>query len=254
MALSLSKIEQEAPELLSLAKAASEVVSLRKLDGQKAKVALALDFSGSMRDSYNDGSMQRLAEKILALATQLDDDGAIDLFLFASDAEYVGEVTLKNFRNVIETITKKRRMGTTNYTDLFRQLIKFYKLEPKETGGVKGLFKKNTAGKFSPLTSPANEPVFVVFLTDGVPDNRTSAVQELIKASYAPVFWQFLSIGSESIQFLEKLDDLDGRYIDNADYKPVGNVDALSDSQLFTMLLDEYPAWVAEERKRGQIL
>ena len=82
-----------------------------------------------------------------------------------------------------------------------------------------------------------NEPVLAIFLTDGAPDSKPQAVEELTKASYAPVFWQFLSIGSENIPFLQKLDDLDGRYIDNADYKPVGNVDTISDDELFNMIL-----------------
>lgn len=256
MGISLIKIEQEAPELLSLAKKADSAVSQNRLRGQKSKVALALDFSGSMRNDYRNGSMQRLAEKVLALATQLDDDGAIDLFLFDTTAEYVGEVTLKNFRNIIDKLTSGRRMGTTNYADLFRKLVAFYKLTPEASdakGGFGGLFKKSSSAGYAPRTSPVNEPVLAIFLTDGAPDSKPQAVEELTKASYAPVFWQFLSIGRENIPFLQKLDDLDGRYVDNADYKPVGNVDTLSDDELFNMILDEYPAWIVEQRRRGQI-
>lgn len=253
MGISLSKIEQEAPELLTLAKTADAAVSLHRLRGQKSKVALALDFSGSMRNEYSNGSMQRLAEKVLALGTQLDDDGAIDLFLFDTQAEYVGEVTLANFRNIITKLTSGRRMGTTNYAELFRKLVAHYNLTPQvKSGGLGGLFKKNTA-TYAPLTSPINEPILAIFLTDGAPDSKPQAVEELTKASYAPIFWQFLSIGRENIPFLQKLDDLDGRCIDNADYKPVGNIDNLSDEELFNMILDEYPAWVVEQRRRGQI-
>ena len=252
MAISLDKIEKEAPELLSLTKKASEAVKQHRLGGQKSKVALALDFSGSMRNDYRNGSMQRLAEKVLALATQLDDDGAIDLFIFDTKAAYMGEVTISNFRGVIDAYTKNRSMGRTNYADLFRVLLDHYKLTPKETGGgFMGFGKKKDA--YAPLSSPVNEPVLVIFLTDGSPDSKKEAVDELTKASYAPVFWQFLSIGSDSIAFLQKLDDLDGRYIDNADYKPVGDVDNLPDEKLYDLLLDEYPAWVVEERRLGQI-
>lgn len=258
MGISLVKIEQEAPELLSLAKKADSAVSLHRLRGQKSKLALALDFSGSMRRDYSNGSMQRLAEKVLALATQLDDDGAIDLFIFDTQAEYLGEVTLKNFRSIIEKLTSGRRMGRTNYADLFRKLVDFYKLTPQKatnkSGGFGSFFKKSATSEYAPLTSPANEPVLVIFLTDGAPDSKAEAVAELTKASYAPIFWQFLSIGKENIPFLQKLDDLDERYIDNADYKPVGNVDTLSDEELFNMILDEYPSWIVEQRKRGQIL
>ena len=52
MALSLDKISEKAPGLLSLAKTASQAVDLSGLNGQKAKVAVALDFSGSMSKVY----------------------------------------------------------------------------------------------------------------------------------------------------------------------------------------------------------
>lgn len=261
MGLSLGKIEQKAPELLSLAKKAQDVVGNR-LGGQVSRVALALDYSGSMSRQYSSGAMQRLAEKVLALGTQLDDDGSIDLFLFDSSAAYAGGVTIDNFRTVVEDYTRGRRMGSTNYADLFRTVVDTYDLNPHRSVVVRterikgGLFKKDTTrevteSQLAPVYSEL--PTLVVFLTDGSPDNRAHAVQELTAASYAPIFWQFLSIGSESMAFLEKLDDLDDRYIDNADYKPVGDVDRLSGEKLFELLLDEYPGWVNEQRKRGNI-
>lgn len=254
MGITLDKIEQKAPELLSLAKNANEALSLRKLAGQKAKVALVLDFSGSMAGQYRSGAMQRLAEKILALGTQLDDDGAIDLFVFDSGAAHLGEVTIDNYRGSIDRLTKGRRMGTTSYTAAFDEVVKYYGFAPRRSsGGLGGMFRKKTPALYEELTTPANEPVFALFLTDGSPDNKASAVEAITRASYAPIFWQFLSIGRESMPFLEKLDDLDGRYIDNADYKPVGDVDKLTDVKLFDLILDEYPGWVTEERNRGQI-
>jgi hypothetical protein len=270
MGISLSKIEREAPELLSLAKIADEAISLHRLRGQKSKVALALDFSLSMSNEYKKGTVQRLAEKVLALATQLDDDGAIDLFLFDTQADYLGEVTLANFRDIIAQFTKGRRMGSTNYADLFRKLVAHYNLTPQtetvvtgtETVTIKGGFLKKDSEetreivetRFIPLKSPINEPILAIFLTDGAPNSRPEAVAELTKASYSPIFWQFLSIGDESIPFLQKLDDLPKRFIDNADYKPVGgDIDKVTDAKLFSMILDEYPAWVIEQRKRGQI-
>ena len=102
-----------------------------------------------MRNEYRNGSMQRLAEKALALATQLDDDGAIDLFLFDSTAEYVGEVTLANFRNIIDKLTSGRRMGTTNYADTVPQACCTLQAHPgscglRVSGGFGGMFKKSS--------------------------------------------------------------------------------------------------------------
>lgn len=253
MPLSLSKIEQSAPELLSLAKNAHAALGASPLKGQKSKLALVLDFSGSMSREYRSGAMQRLSEKVLALGTQIDDDGAIDLFVFDTTAAYLGEVTVDNFRGAVDRMTAGRRMGTTDYAAAFKLVEKHYGYGSSAATGLKGLFGKKSSG-LTPLTKPAADPVLVLFLTDGAPNNQAEAVKAITELSYAPIFWQFMSIGAESIPFLEKLDDLDGRYIDNADYKPVGNVDKLTDMALFDLILDEYPEWVAEERRRGQIV
>lgn len=257
MSLSLEKVAQEAPALLSLAKHAQEAIAKRNFTGQTAKGALVLDFSGSMSGQYRNGSVQRLAEKALAFATQFDDDGAIDIFVFDSSAKYLGKLGLADYQGGIDRLTRGRRMGTTDYAGAFRAVADHYGYGniTAPAGEKRGLFGfgKKTVDTVSPLTAPASEPVYALFLTDGVPDNPAAAVKAITDVSYAPIFWQFLSIGRESIPFLEKLDDLDGRYIDNADYKPVGDVDRLSDEQLFELMLDEYPGWVAEERRRGQI-
>lgn len=257
MGISLDKVEQKAPALLSLAKDARVTLEKRNFTGQTAKVALVLDHSGSMRREYQDGSIQRLAEKVLAFATQFDDDGAIDVFAFDSSATYLGELGLHDYQGGIDRLLRGRRMGSTDYAGAFRAVQKHYGFDhlgpraaPKR--GLFGFGKKD-ASSTGALQTPANEPVYAIFLTDGDPDNKAAAEDALRDASYSPIFWQFLSIGANPIGFLEKLDDMGGRYIDNADYKPVGNVDALSGEKLFDLLIDEYPSWVAEERQRGQI-
>lgn len=256
MGISLDKLQAKAPELVSLAKNANATLQNKGLAGHKAKAALVLDYSGSMRYEYaeKDGkpsNMQQLAERALAFATQIDDDGAIDIFLFETEAHYIGELTLDNFRNGgLQKLIGKRHMGTTNYAGAFDAVRNHFFGTTKKSlfGG-----SKSTAPANAPFSSPADLPVHATFLTDGSPDNKSAAVRAITEASFSPIFWQFLSIGRESMPFLEKLDDLDNRYIDNADYKPVGDVSALTSSELYNIMLDEYPAWVAEERKRGQI-
>lgn len=245
MAISLDKVSAEAPGLLSLAKKADDVVARKGLVGHRAKCVLCLDHSGSMRGQYKSGAMQRLAERVIALATRFDDDGDIDVFTFDTSARYVGTLGLSDYEGGIDRLVTGH-MGTTNYAEAFRSVTGRFGFETERHGFFGG-------SKLAPLKRPADYPVYVVFLTDGSPDSKREAKEELIKASYAPVFWQFLSIGSERIEFLQKLDDLSDRYVDNADYKPVGDVDALSDERLYEILLDEYPNWVAEERRRGQI-
>ena len=252
MPLTLDKVAEKAPSLLTLAKTASAAVDMSGLNGQTAKVALVLDYSGSMNNQYKSGAMQRLAEKVLALATQFDDDGAIDLFVFDSRSDYLGEITLGDFSDGIARLTSGRRMGSTDYAGAFLTVRDHFGFKPAAPAR-KGLFGGLKKAQPAPNAGPANEPVYAIFLTDGAPNSKPAAVSALTEVSTAPIFWKFLSVGREEMAFLQKLDDLTERFVDNADYKPIGDVDSISDTDLFAALLDEFPTWVAEVRSKGLI-
>lgn len=232
MGVSFDKLEQQAPGLVSLAKKAQFNLSKHGLDGQRAKVALCLDHSGSMRATYANGQVQALAERVLALATQLDDDGSIDVFFFGTDAWYAGELGLEGFRDGIERMRAGRRLGLTDYAGAMREVMRHYVLaDPSQTHEL---------------------PVYVLFLTDGAPTSRSAAEKELRTAAF-PVFWKFLSIGSEEIPFLQKLDDLTDRTVDNADYQPIADLGLVKDQALFDLLLVEYPEWLTAVRQQGML-
>lgn len=250
MAIDLAKVNEKAPELVSLVK--GSVVSLEKagLKGMKASVALCLDYSGSMYSRYQSGEVQRLAERALALATQLDDDGAIDVFAFDSSAIYLGQLTLDNYKGRINSMLQGRRMGTTNYSAAFRAVKDHYlpmeEAQPRR-GGLGSLFGKKSVAQHSAVL---DTPVFVIFETDGSPDSRRDAENDMKDLSKYPIFWKFFSVGRESIGFLEKLDDMPGRVIDNADYQPIGDVEGISDSRLFDLMLEEYLGWYQEAKQK----
>lgn len=260
MGISLSKVGEQAPELLSLAKKAQFSLSKHDLVDTKAKVALVLDYSGSMNSLYRSGAMQQLAEKVLSLGVQLDDDGAIDLFVFDSGAAYLGEINLNDYQGSIDRLRGNRHMGTTNYAAAFLAVRDHYfgnqytvaSAEPQKRG-LFGLGKASAAPAQNAAPTAAELPVYAVFLTDGAPDSKPAAVKALTEVSHAPIFWKFLSIGSEEMAFLQKLDDLSDRFIDNADYKPIGQVDSLSPAALYDVLLDEYSGWLKEARQKGLI-
>ena len=50
------------------------VLEKKQIQHVTAKVGLVLDISGSMRKLYNDGTVQKVVERILAVASQFDDD------------------------------------------------------------------------------------------------------------------------------------------------------------------------------------
>lgn len=249
--MSLEKVSQQAPGLLSLAKEASQSVLDAGLGGQVAKVALVLDYSGSMAGQYRGGAMQRLAEKILALATQLDDDGSVELFVFDNSADFLGDISLGDYKGSVNRLVAGRQMGLTYYDQAFLKVRDHYGFAAPDQQPKKKFFGLRKASP-PPVQGPAEEPVFAVFLTDGDPSDPAGAIRTLTEVSTAPIFWKFLSIGP-NIPFLQKLDDLSDRFMDNADYQPVQNVDSVSDSELFKLLLVEYPEWLAEARRNNLI-
>ncbi|MDJ1170252.1 VWA domain-containing protein [Roseofilum sp. BLCC_M154] len=251
------KLEQEAPALFDLVKKADISLQKANLTDHQAQVALCLDVSGSMYSLYSSGKIQRLAEKILALGCRFDDDGAIKIFLFAGNAQNRGEMTVDNFHNFIgQAYNQYGGAGGTNYAPALQAIRTAY--FPDARGG----------NRHSPLK--ANMPVYVMFVTDGQPFDRDQSEQQLQWSSYEPIFWQFMAIGKSSkdakakhggilgflsggsqFEFLENLDDLGGRYVDNADFFSVEDPEAIADQELYDLLMTEYPHWLKTARSRG---
>lgn len=240
MPVSMTKVEQQAPGLVSLVKKAQFAVSKHDLAGQVAKVALCLDHSGSMRALYASGVIQRTAERILAAATQFDDDGAIDVFVFDSTADHLGELSLADYSGGIDRLIGRRRMGTTDYAAAFRAVTEHYGFT-----GAKRLLGRSRA------TGDRSVPVYVAFLTDGSPDSAAQAERDLTAASQHPVFFQTVGLGREEFPFLEALDTLPGRTVDNAGYFTTPDIAAMGDLDLLDALLGEFPSYLAAARAAG---
>ena len=244
--ISLDKrIAASSPHLVSLVKQAG--VSLQKagLGEHRAKVALVLDISGSMSSLYTRGLVQQFADRILALGCKFDDDGEIDVFLFGSAVHQPAPMRPENARDYIKNVIKAHPLeGDTRYGRAMEAVRKFY--FPDGQGGERK----------APVS--ASLPVFVMFVTDGTTSDKPLTEKQLRWASHEPIFWQFMGIGKgrkskkqslfssgdSDFPFLEKLDDLDGRLIDNADFFSVSSPDEHSDAELYDLLMTEYPGWL----------
>ncbi|NEO85046.1 MAG: VWA domain-containing protein [Spirulina sp. SIO3F2] len=256
MAISLEKIEQKAPSLINLAKTADKSISKVNLTKHRAKVALCLDISGSMYDLYESGKIQQFAERILALGCRFDDDGAIEIFLFGQKAHHAGEMTLENFGNCIGQLRQRYRFeGATNYGEAIAAIQNFY--FPRQQVPQPGFWQRLVGGQpNAPAPEPiaGQEPVYVMFVTDGAATDAAKAQTDLTLASYAPIFWQFMAIGIGEFPFLQHLDDLAGRFIDNADFFSVGDPLETPDDQLYDLLMTEYPDWVKQAQAQGLLV
>ncbi|MGW5659047.1 vWA domain-containing protein [Streptomyces sp. NPDC003758] len=234
-AISLTKVEQTAPALVSLYKTAG--VSLRKhgLDGQQAAVYLVVDYSGSMRPYYKDGSVQALAERVLGLSAHLDDDGNVPVVFFSTDVDTVSDISLADHRGRIDRIVAGLgHMGKTSYHLAMDAVIDHY------------------------LDSGSKAPALVVFQTDGGPIDKFAAERHLCKAAGLPMFWQFIGFGdpdSRQFDFLRKLDELpvpQKRVVDNAGFFHAGpDPRTVPDAELYDRLVGEFPQWLAAARARG---
>ncbi|MET3134217.1 stress response protein SCP2 [Oxalobacteraceae bacterium GrIS 1.11] len=251
--VSLAKrVEREAPQLVNLVKQAG--VSLQKagLGQHRARVCLCLDISGSMDKLYRDGLVQKFSERILALACQFDDDGEIDVFLFGKEVHQPAPLGLANCHTYVKQMLAHHPLeGDTRYGRAIQAIRTHY--FPDVRGGERS----------RPVA--AELPVYVMFVTDGGTSDKPLTEKQLRWASYEPIFWQFMGIGKgrkshsklmaafadSDFPFLEKLDELDGRYVDNANFFSVSAPDEHSDAQLYDLLMTEYPGWLTLARSKG---
>jgi hypothetical protein len=90
----------------------------------------------------------------------------------------------------------------------------------------------------------------VIFQTDGEPNSRKPVERALREASSLPIFWAFVGFGGR-VEFLEKLDDLTGRKVDNASFFHAANPHAVSDSQLYDGITREFAGWLTAARAAG---
>jgi hypothetical protein len=254
-------------------------ISLEKkgLSDERARVALCLDISGSMYKLYQEGKVQALCERVLAMAVQFDDDGACDVFTFGTSGYDEGPLDLRNYQGWIEALLGRRKLeGGTNYNKAMQAVRQHY--FPDGRGG--------------PRTGPRPDtlPVYVMFVTDGQTTDQAGTKQQVEWSSYEPLFWQFMAIGQSSrnvtahggqaasatstgskkkqkrgggfsarlasmltgdFQFLEELDDMPGRFVDNADFFSVADPADLSDEQLYDLMMNEYPGWLKLARAQG---
>ncbi|RSS37961.1 VWA domain-containing protein [Streptomyces sp. WAC08241] len=235
MALSLRKVEETAPALVSLYKSAGESLRRHGIDGQRVAVYLVVDYSGSMRPYYNSGAVQALADRVLGLSAHLDDDGRVPVFFFSTDVDAETEIRLDDHTGRIGRIVAGLgHMGKTSYHLAMDAVIDHY------------------------VDSGSTAPALVVFQTDGGPINKLAAERYVCKAARLPLFWQFIGFGdpgSRQFDFLRRLDELDvpaKRPVDNAGFFHAGkDPDRVPDGELYDRLVSEFPAWLAAARARG---
>jgi len=206
------------------------VLEKKKLTNVVARVGLVLDISGSMRGLYKNGTVQRVVERILAVASQFDDDGTLDVWVYDNEFSRLKSVTEQDFVNYVEEYILNNdlihKFGRNDEPPVMEDVIKKYMIE-----------------------SPSSDPAFIVFINDG--GCKRTIKKPVVESSTKPIFWQFLGIGDSNFEVLEKLDTMEGRFVDNANFFHIKEIEKTTDEELYNKLLNEFPGWITEAKTKG---
>lgn len=240
-------------------------IQLEKIQfGENIQVAVALDISGSMSSTFQNGTVQDLVERLLAIGINLDRNQKIEVFPFNGNAYTTAPATRRTLENYVEERILDRLSigGGIKYAPVMQEISNRFKME-HVTRTVEVKQKKRFLSSIfgtkeveeQKETYTTGDPLVVFFITDGANSDRDQTEALIKKLSNRPVFWQFIGINSPwgGFPFLEKLDDLHGRYIDNANFFNAGDIASIDDNDLYKRILNEMPQWYKKAKELGVI-
>ncbi|WP_297619931.1 VWA domain-containing protein [Nocardia sp.] len=252
----LTKGEEHLPvdmrKRLSLRKEQVAVsLAKRGISGLTARVVLVLDASGSMTPLYDKQLVHRVVERMAAVAAQLDDNGDMQAWTFASTPARLPDLAIADMPQWISLHVRCGKLS------LFGNRKPPRDLQPGQvdmrTVGIQNEEQKVIAEVRSYIRSePLPAPTLVLFFSDGGVYKNNEIEQELRAAVEEPIFWQFVGLGTRSgYGVLERLDTMAGRRVDNVGFFAVDDIDQISDPELYDRLLSEFPAWINEATRAG---
>jgi hypothetical protein len=208
------------------------LVSLAKRGaaGIRARVIVVLDASGSMHGLYKRGVVTQAVERMAAVAAQLDDDGAMQVWAFANLARQLPDLTIADLPRWLSGNVSTRPSGVGGSNN-----------EPVVIDQVRRWIAAN----------PAPDPTLVLFFSDGGVHRNAEIERQLRAAAQEPTFWQFIGLGRSNYGILERFDRMQGRVVDNVGFFAVDDISTVSDAELYDRLLHEFPTWIPEVRRLG---
>lgn len=189
-----------------------------------ARVALAMDYSGSMSGMFSNGAVQDVITRLLPIALKFDDNGELESWLFSEDYERLKPVTINNYENYVKKVmlNAKMYMGGTGYAPVLKDMVKYYKVK-----------------------EPSTTPAFIIFITDGDNWDEAETNEVIRELSNYNMFVQFVGIGNaSSFTYLKELDNLAGRKHDNTGFIAVKDMNKMDDQELYNEMLRQYNDWL----------
>lgn len=207
----------------------NSLVNNAGLASKNIKIVIALDLSVSMTIALKGGTVESLFDRMLPFSAYFDDNVSIDIFPFNDEAfNHSQEFNTSNRDRFIQNeILFKYHLGESCYAPVINKIANKYA----------------NAGKSTPH-------VYVLFITDGDCLDSNQAENAMRDVSSKGIFWQFVGIGGNKNQyaFLNKLDNLTGRKIDNANFAYIQDLNKTSDNEFYKLLFTEFPKWYKEFR------
>lgn len=214
---------------------------------QRARVAIVLDYSGSMTSLYKNGTVQNTLTRLVPLGLQFDDNGSLDFYLFSSNYKKLPDVNVSNYDNYIGSVIRKSgmSMGGTVYAAVLSDILGIR----EET--TRSLFKSKTVMKETgtSIIDDKGDSVFVLFITDGDNSDKAATDKIIRESAKHNIFIQFVGVGSATFEYLEKLDNLSDRVCDNTGFVKMRDLEKVSDIQLYTLVLNQFVQWLKLKNK-----
>ncbi|MGY2114102.1 vWA domain-containing protein [Nocardia gipuzkoensis] len=216
-------------------RAVAKVLIDKDAFGIRARVVLVIDKTGSMKRQYHDKVVHRVVQRMIPVATQLDDDGTLEAYLYALSFAKLPDITVEHgdewartFLHLTGThagIDYDRLGGRNDELPIMRDVIDSLR--------------------------PGGRPTLVLFFTDGGFAKKREIAALMREASQLPAFWQFVGLGRANYGLLRTLDELSDRAVDNAGFFALDDIDQEDDGQLYARLLGEFPDWLRAARTAG---
>ncbi|MFD3745861.1 VWA domain-containing protein [Nocardia sp. NPDC058633] len=203
--------------------------------GARARVVLVIDKTGSMQKMYSGATVHRVVERMIPVATQLDDDGTLEAYLYALSYTKLPDITVAGGEQWAKTYLHLK--GTHQGIDY------------DAIGGRNDELPIMRAV----IDTLTTEPTLVLFFTDGGFAKKREIAALMREAAQLPAFWQFIGLGTANFGVLRTLDELDGRVVDNAGFFALDDIDRVDDAELYRRLLAEFPDWLRAARAAGII-
>ncbi len=193
------------------------------LTQMSARIVVVMDDSGSMDNQYQNGNVQDILTRLLPFALQFDDNGELEVYLFSDKCKKIKPcMTEENYENYVKNyIDGNHIFGGTNYAPAINMIDNDY--NDRQSKKI---------------------PTLVFFITDGNNWDKDETDNAIIRSSKHGIFFMFVGAGNDSFNYLRKLDDLEGREVDNTGFMQISDLNSVSNTELFLKSLKDYIPWL----------